>query len=81
MTEVSTTRNQSILEIVIDRPKANAIDRQTSLYLNTIFETFRDDPDLRVAIVTGAGDRFFSAGWDLKAAAPGSTIPVTCSSP
>jgi crotonobetainyl-CoA hydratase len=71
MTEVWTTRNQNILEVVIDRPKANAIDRQTSLYLNTIFETFRDDPDLRVAIVTGAGDRFFSAGWDLKAAAEG----------
>jgi crotonobetainyl-CoA hydratase len=71
MTEVSTTRNHNILEVVIDRPKANAIDRQTSLYLNTIFEMFRDDPDLRVAIVTGAGDRFFSAGWDLKAAAEG----------
>ena len=31
------------------------------------FIAFRDDPELRVAIVTGAGERFFSAGWDLKA--------------
>jgi enoyl-CoA hydratase/carnithine racemase len=35
------------------------------------FIAFRDDPELRVAIVTGAGERFFSAGWDLKAYAAG----------
>lgn len=35
------------------------------------FIAFRDDPTLRVAIITGAGGRFFSAGWDLKAAAEG----------
>src|SRR3546814_21051259 len=35
---------------------------------------FRDDPELRVAIVTTAGDRFFSAGWDLKAAAGGDAV-------
>jgi crotonobetainyl-CoA hydratase len=35
------------------------------------FEEFRDDPRLRVAVVTAAGDRFFSAGWDLKEAANG----------
>lgn len=35
------------------------------------FIAFRDDPELRVAIITGAGERFFSAGWDLKAAAEG----------
>lgn len=29
------------------------------------------DPQLRVAIITGAGEKFFSAGWDLKAAAEG----------
>ena len=32
---------------------------------------FRDDPNLRVAIITGAGEKFFCAGWDLKAAAAG----------
>lgn len=60
-----------VLEVTIDRPKANAIDAATSRELSRLFAAFRDDPDLRVAILTGAGDRFFSAGWDLKAAAGG----------
>jgi crotonobetainyl-CoA hydratase len=60
-----------ILEVTIDRPKANAIDLGASRRLNEVFAAFRADPALRVAIVTGAGDRFFSAGWDLKAAASG----------
>jgi crotonobetainyl-CoA hydratase len=47
------------------------LDRGASLRLNEVFTAFRDDPALRVAIVTGAGERFFSAGWDLKAAAAG----------
>lgn len=68
---VRLSRDGAILEIVLDRPKANAIDRATSLQLNAIVSDFRDDPSLRVAVLTGAGDRFFSAGWDLKAAAEG----------
>lgn len=72
MTEpVRIKRNGAILEIIIDRPKANAIDAPTSRLLSRTFETFRDDPELRAAILTGAGDRFFSAGWDLNAAADG----------
>jgi crotonobetainyl-CoA hydratase len=61
----------AILEITLDRPKANAIDLATSRRLNEIFTSFRDDPALRIAIITGAGDRFFSPGWDLKGAAAG----------
>ncbi|SVD65332.1 uncharacterized protein METZ01_LOCUS418186, partial [marine metagenome] len=57
----------SILEVTIDRPKANAIDSKTSIILGDVFANFRDDPDLHVAILTGAGEKFFSAGWDLKA--------------
>lgn len=64
-------RNGYILEITLDRPKANAIDAKTSFEMGEVFQHFRDDPELRVAIITGAGDRFFSAGWDLKAAADG----------
>ena len=60
-----------VLEVTIDRGKANAIDAATSRELSRVFAGFRDDPDLRVAILTGAGDRFFSAGWDLNAAAEG----------
>lgn len=65
------TRNGQILEIILDRPKANAIDGPTSREMGRLFAAFRDDPDLRVAILTGAGDKFFSAGWDLKAVAGG----------
>src|SRR5580698_3052695 len=66
---INTLRDGAVLEVTIDRPKANALDRGASLQLNEVFTAFRDDPALRVAIVTGAGERFFSAGWDLKAAA------------
>jgi crotonobetainyl-CoA hydratase len=68
---VSTQRIGSILEVTLDRPKANAINLAASRQLNEIFSQFRDDAQLRVAIVTGAGERFFSAGWDLKAANEG----------
>ncbi len=66
---VKTTTNGPILEVMLDRPKANAINLATSRRLNEVFTAFRDDPALRIAIVTGAGERFFSPGWDLKAAA------------
>ena len=68
---VLTVKDGAILEITIDRPKANAIDLKASRRLNQIVTSFRDDPDLRIAIITGAGNRFFSPGWDLKAAAGG----------
>jgi len=68
---VRVARSGAVLEVTIDRPKANAIDAATSRVMGGVFAAFRDDPDLRVAIVTGAGARFFSAGWDLNAAADG----------
>ena len=68
---VKVATDGNILEVTLDRPKANAIDLATSRRLNEVFISFRDDPALRVAIITGAGDRFFSPGWDLKAAAGG----------
>jgi crotonobetainyl-CoA hydratase len=64
------TRRGAVLELRLDRPKANAIDAATSRLMGETFAAFRDDPELRVAIVSGTG-RFFSAGWDLKAAAAG----------
>lgn len=67
----STSGGGAVLEVVLDRPKANAIDAATSRALSAIFAEFRDDPALRVAIFTGSGERFFSAGWDLGAAADG----------
>ncbi|NCG54842.1 crotonobetainyl-CoA hydratase [Serratia fonticola] len=69
--ELQITRNGPVLEIVLNRPKANAIDAATSFKMGETFLQFRDDPELRIAIITGAGERFFSAGWDLKSAAEG----------
>ncbi|HVA85503.1 MAG TPA: enoyl-CoA hydratase-related protein [Candidatus Saccharimonadales bacterium] len=68
---LSVQRRGSVMEVTVDRPKANAIDSATSREMGVLFAEFRDDPDLRVAIVTGAGERFFCAGWDLKDIAEG----------
>jgi len=71
---VKTDRRGHVLEVTLDRPKANAIDLQTSRALGNVFKDFRDDPELRVAIITGAGEKFFCPGWDLKAAADGDAV-------
>ncbi|HYM50208.1 MAG TPA: carnitinyl-CoA dehydratase [Candidatus Limnocylindrales bacterium] len=68
---VQVSRHGAILEVTLDRPTANAIDAATSHLMGECFAAFRDDPELRIAIITGAGERFFSAGWDLKEAAAG----------
>mgnify|MGYP002628421253 FL=1 len=68
---VEVTRDGEVLEVTINRPKANAIDAATSQELSTIFESFMNDTNLRVAILTGSGSKFFSAGWDLVAANEG----------
>ena len=73
-TPLKTRREGAILEVTLDRPKANAIDLATSRIMGDTFAAFRDDPELRVAIVTGAGGKFFCPGWDLKAAADGDAV-------
>ncbi len=73
---VKTVRNGAVLEVTLDRPKANAIDAATSRRMGEVFEAFRDDPELRVAILTGGGEKFFCPGWDLKAAADGEAANV-----
>jgi crotonobetainyl-CoA hydratase len=71
---VKTRREGGVLEVTLDRPKANAIDLATSRAMGEVFRDFRDDTELRVAVITGGGDKFFSAGWDLKAAAAGDPV-------
>jgi crotonobetainyl-CoA hydratase len=70
---IKTTCRGPVLEVTIDRPPANAIDAATSRIMGDVFAKFRDDPQLRVAILTAAGEKFFCPGWDLKAAAAGET--------
>ncbi len=71
---VKTERRGAVFEVTLDRPKANAIDLATSRVMGEVFAGFRDDPDLRVAIITGGGAKFVCAGWDLKAAAEGDAV-------
>jgi len=74
MSPIKTYVEDAILHVTLDRPKANAIDLATSKIMGETFAAFRDDPSLRVAIITGAGDKFFCPGWDLKAAADGDAV-------
>jgi crotonobetainyl-CoA hydratase len=71
---VRIARRGHVLEVTLDRPKVNAIDIAASRRLGEAFVLLRDDPELRVGIVTAAGERIFSAGWDLKAAAGNAEI-------
>ncbi|WP_432472738.1 enoyl-CoA hydratase-related protein [Amphritea sp. HPY] len=71
---VRTEQQESVLIITLDRPKANAIDCSTSLQLYKALADFEVNPELQVAIITGAGERFFSAGWDLNAASEGEAV-------
>ena len=71
---IKTRIQGAILEVTIDRPKANAVDLATSKIMGEVFQDFRDNPDLRVAILTGAGKKFFCPGWDLKAANDGDEV-------
>ena len=71
---IKTERRGAVLEVTLDRPKANAIDLATSRIMGNVFAQFRDDPELRVAILTAAGEKFFCPGWDLKAAADGDAV-------
>ena len=71
---IRTERRGHVLEVTLDRSKANAIDLDTSRIMGEVFIEFRDDPELRVAVLTGAGEKFFCPGWDLKAANDGDAV-------
>ncbi len=70
---VEVSRSGHVLVVTLNKPKVNAIDQAMSRELGAAFALLRDDPDLRVAILTAAGERIFSAGWDLKALDAGDT--------
>lgn len=66
MSVVAVERRGAVLEVTLNRPKVNAIDHETSRALGDAFAALRDDPDLRVGVLTATGEKVFSAGWDLK---------------
>ena len=58
--------------VTIDRPEArNAIDGDTTWALSEIFDALETDDDVWAVVLTGAGDKAFCAGVDLKAIAAG----------
>ena len=63
---VLAERRGRVLEITLNRPPANAINYALSRAVYARLRELQDSPDLSVAILTGAGERIFSAGWDLK---------------
>ena len=59
-------KKAAIAAVTLNRPKVlNALNRQTWKELRTVFEDTRDDPEIRGAILTGAGDKAFIAGADI----------------
>jgi crotonobetainyl-CoA hydratase len=71
---VHLDRRGRVLEITLDRPPVNAITNEISLALHAALQTLQDDDDLRVGIITGTGEKIFSAGWDLKEVAKATDV-------
>ena len=70
LTVVEYEKKGGIAYVTLNRPdKLNAMNEQMHQELGRVWEDFRDDPDLRVAILSGNG-RCFSAGADLSGGAP-----------
>jgi enoyl-CoA hydratase len=75
--EVLRERRGHVEILTINRPEArNAINRATAIALGDALDACESDEDVWVVILTGAGDKAFSAGMDLKAFAAGE-FPVT----
>ncbi|MET0190706.1 MAG: acetyl-CoA acetyltransferase [Pseudonocardia sediminis] len=74
---VRVHRDGHLLEVTIDRPDArNALTPPANDELDEVFDAFFADPELWVAILTGAGDQAFSAGNDLRWTASGKPMWV-----
>ena len=75
-------RDGHVLEVTINRPdQRNSLTPPANDELDEVFDAFLADPDLWVAILTGAGDKAFSAGNDLLWSASGKPmwVPPTAS--
>ncbi|MDQ0377077.1 acetyl-CoA acetyltransferase [Amycolatopsis thermophila] len=74
---VRVRRDGHLLEVTIDRPESrNSLHPPANAELDEIFDAYFADPDLWVAIITGAGDKAFSAGNDLVYSASGKPVWV-----
>jgi crotonobetainyl-CoA hydratase len=67
MTNVIFEVRNHVARVTIDRPTSmNAVDRSTEEELETIWQSIERDPEVRVVVLTGAGERAFCAGADMK---------------
>lgn len=74
---IRVERRDRVLAVTINRPEVrNALNNAASHEMAAAFDAFESDPELFVAIVTGAGDKAFSAGNDLKATAAGAKLDL-----
>jgi enoyl-CoA hydratase/carnithine racemase len=65
--EVGVQQSGRVLRVTVNRPeKHNPLSRSVLAQLRSVFESHRDDDRLACAVVTGAGDRYFAAGGDLR---------------
>jgi enoyl-CoA hydratase/carnithine racemase len=72
---VDVTVDGAVAVVTLNRPeRLNAIDPATAVAMAETVERIEADPALRVAVLTGAGERAFSAGADLKASADEGTV-------
>nr|WP_313312902.1 crotonase/enoyl-CoA hydratase family protein [Dietzia maris] len=72
---VRTERRDHVLLVTLDRPEArNAVNGEVSTLLGNALHEADTDPGIRVVVITGAGERSFCAGADLKAISRGEDI-------
>src|SRR4051794_16385971 len=78
--DILVEARDAVLTVTINRPDAgNKFRHQTALELADALRGFRGDPQLRVAVLTGAGDKFFCIGGEhepTKSADYGSVLPI-----
>jgi len=68
---IDVTLSDRVMQVTINRPDAmNALDIEHNRLLGEAWERFIQDTDAHVAVLTGAGDRSFCAGADLKSLIP-----------
>lgn len=80
---VLISKHDGVLQVCINRPeKRNALSMATLDAVSKAFEENADDADLRLAVLTGAGDKSFAAGGDLTelASVKGETAAVAMAS-
>jgi E-phenylitaconyl-CoA hydratase len=71
MASVEVTVDQHVATVLLNRPEAmNAVDPEMRALLRDTWERIKTDEDVWVAIITGAGEKAFSTGSDLKKTMP-----------